>query len=73
MFGLGHWELIIIAFIVLLIFGVGKLPELGSGLGKAIKGFKSAVSEPEKIESGNKAEAEKKEETEKEEAEKKEA
>lgn len=67
MFGLGHWELIIIAFIVLLIFGVGKLPELGSGLGKAIKGFKSAVSDPEKIEDGKKEEAEKKEAEKKEE------
>jgi sec-independent protein translocase protein TatA len=56
MFGLGHWELIVILLIILLIFGVGKLPELGGGLGKAIKGFKSALSEPEKIEAEKKAE-----------------
>jgi sec-independent protein translocase protein TatA len=48
---LGLPELIIIAVIALLIFGPKKLPELGSGLGKAIKDFKNAVSEkPETVE-----------------------
>ena len=37
-------HLLIILFIVLLIFGPGKLPELGAGLGKSIKEFKKAVS-----------------------------
>jgi sec-independent protein translocase protein TatA len=45
MFGLGHWELLIILFIILLIFGVGKLPEIGGGLGKAIRGFKKGISD----------------------------
>jgi sec-independent protein translocase protein TatA len=47
MFGLGFPELIIIMVIVVLIFGAGKLPEIGGAIGKSIKGFKKAVSEPE--------------------------
>ncbi len=49
MFGLGMPELIIIMVIVLLIFGAGKLPEVGSSIGKAIKGFKKSVKEPDAI------------------------
>ncbi|MBI5236414.1 MAG: twin-arginine translocase TatA/TatE family subunit [Deltaproteobacteria bacterium] len=45
MFGIGTSELIIILVIVLIIFGVGKLPEIGSGMGKAIKNFKKATSD----------------------------
>ncbi|HOX15909.1 MAG TPA: twin-arginine translocase TatA/TatE family subunit [Smithellaceae bacterium] len=41
-------HLIIILVIVLIIFGPGKLPELGGSIGKAIKGFKRAMNEPEK-------------------------
>ena len=44
---LGLPELIIIGIIALLIFGPKKLPELGAGLGKAIRDFKGAVSEPD--------------------------
>ena len=40
--GLGTGELIIILLIILVIFGAGKLPEIGSGLGKAIQNFKKA-------------------------------
>lgn len=47
MFGLGAPELIIILVIVVLIFGAGKLPEIGGAVGKAIKGFKKSVHEPE--------------------------
>ena len=43
MFGLGQWELIVILIIVLMIFGAGKLPEIGGGLGKAIGSFKKGI------------------------------
>jgi sec-independent protein translocase protein TatA len=59
MFGLGHWELIIILLIVLMIFGAGKLPEIGGGLGKAIGSFKKGVKGSD---SDGKVEAEKVEE-----------
>jgi len=49
MLGLGPVELIIIFVIVLVIFGVGKLPQIGEGLGKAIKGYKKAVDEDDVI------------------------
>lgn len=49
MFGLGLPEIIIILVIVLIVFGVGKLPEIGSGLGKAIRGFKKGMSESSEI------------------------
>ena len=39
----------LILVIVLIVFGAGKLPQLGEGLGKAIKGFKKSVHEPELI------------------------
>ena len=42
MFGLGWTELIIILVIIMIIFGVGKLPEVGAGLGKGIREFKKA-------------------------------
>jgi sec-independent protein translocase protein TatA len=42
MFGLGPWELGIILVIVIIIFGVGKLPEIGSGLGEGIRNFKKS-------------------------------
>jgi sec-independent protein translocase protein TatA len=58
MFGsLGFTELILILMIVLIIFGAGKLPQLGEGLGKAIKGFKKSVHEADAIETDAQAAA----------------
>jgi len=45
MFGIGTTELIIIMFIILLIFGAKKLPELAQGLGKGIREFKKASND----------------------------
>lgn len=75
MFGnLGMWEVLIILFIVLLLFGARRLPEIGSSLGKGIREFKSSVKEIEgevkeiqrgvESEQGEAAEAEKEKETE---------
>jgi len=44
MFGLGIQELLIILVIALIIFGPGKLPQVGSGLGNAIRDFKKGLS-----------------------------
>jgi sec-independent protein translocase protein TatA len=50
MFGSFGWmELLLILIIVLIIFGAGKIPQLGEGLGKAIKGFKKSVHEADAI------------------------
>ncbi len=57
MFGIGIPELLIILVIVLVIFGANRLPEIGSGLGRAIKNFKKATSEPEEIDVTPKAES----------------
>ena len=52
MFGIGMPELIIILIIILIIFGAGKLPEIGSGIGKGIRNFKKATKEsPDKLDS----------------------
>jgi len=48
MFGIGIPELIIILVIILIIFGAGKLPEIGGGLGKAISNFRRATKDSEK-------------------------
>jgi sec-independent protein translocase protein TatA len=49
MFGLGIGELLIILVIVLVIFGAGKLPDIGEGLGRGIRNFRKAVKTPDEI------------------------
>ena len=48
-FGMGFGELILILIIVVVVFGATKLPQLGDGLGKAIKNFKRAVNSQNEI------------------------
>jgi sec-independent protein translocase protein TatA len=43
--GIGIWQLVIVAVIVVLLFGTKKLRNLGGDLGSAVKGFKSAIGE----------------------------
>jgi len=49
MFGLGPMELGIILVIVVVLFGAKRLPEIGSGFGKAIKNFKAGISGDDQI------------------------
>lgn len=49
MFGFGMPELIIVLVIMLVIFGPGKLPQLGASLGGAIRSFKKAAEEEPKV------------------------
>jgi|YNPNPStandDraft_1061719.scaffolds.fasta_scaffold49044_4 sec-independent protein translocase protein TatA len=43
---IGQWELVLILFAILLLFGARRLPELAQGLGKGIREFRRAVKEP---------------------------
>lgn len=52
MFGIGLQELLVILVIALVIFGPSKLPQIGSGLGKAIRDFKKGVTGDEADEGG---------------------
>jgi len=47
-FNIGPWELIIILFIVLLIFGAGKIPQLGKSLGEGIRNFQASLKGEQK-------------------------
>jgi sec-independent protein translocase protein TatA len=58
MFGLGFGELLLILVIVLLIFGAGKLPQIGDALGRSIKNFKRAASGTNEIDVSKKKEIE---------------
>jgi len=47
MFGLGTQELLIIMVLVMVVFGAGKLPQVGTALGKGIRNFKQGVNDPD--------------------------
>lgn len=47
MFGLGSQEIIVILLLAVVLFGAGKLPQIGEGMGKAIKNFKKAAKDAE--------------------------
>lgn len=66
MFSLGPWELIVILAIVVLLFGVKRIPELGSSLGEGIKNFKKSYREANAIDITPKEENKEKEEVAKE-------
>jgi sec-independent protein translocase protein TatA len=53
--GLGGWEWLIILVIVVLIFGVGKVADVGPALGKAISGFRKAVKEEDEAQTPKEA------------------
>jgi sec-independent protein translocase protein TatA len=55
-FGLGMGELLVILVIVLLIFGAGKLPQIGDAFGRAIKNFRSSATQDNQIEVNKKKE-----------------
>ena len=50
MFGLGVQEILLILVVGLVVFGAKRMPEIGSGLGRAIRNFRQASSEPDEIE-----------------------
>lgn len=50
MFGFGMPELLVIMVIVVVMFGAGKLPEIGSAMGKSIRNFKNATEGRDEIE-----------------------
>jgi len=56
---LGPFELIIVLVIVVIIFGVGRLPEIGGAVGKAIREFRDATSTPDEEEKKGEAKEEK--------------
>ncbi len=49
MFGLGTQELLIILVIAMMLFGAGKLPQVGASLGKGIRNFKKGMSDGEEL------------------------
>ncbi len=49
MFGLGIGELVVILVIVLIVFGAGRLPEIGEGLGRSVRNFRKAMRAPDEI------------------------
>ena len=65
MFGLGFGELMVILLIVVVVFGAGKIGDIGGDLGRAIRNFRKAMNEPDAIDVTPKSGEAKKEEAEK--------
>jgi sec-independent protein translocase protein TatA len=57
MFGLGTQELMVVLIIVVILFGASKLPQIGSGMGQAIRNFKKSVAEADAEEKQQKKDA----------------
>ena len=47
LFGLGFWEILVIALLVLILFGANKIPELMRGLGRGVQEFKKGINSVE--------------------------
>lgn len=71
MFGFGLGEMVIVLLIVVVLFGVGRIGDLGGDLGRAIRNFRKALNEPDAIDVTPRKDDAKKEEATKEEAERK--
>jgi len=65
MFGLGTTELLVLAAVVVLLFGASKLPQLGAGLGQGIRNFKKSMKDQDTIDVTPKDDEDKKEDSEK--------
>ncbi len=49
MFGIGTQEILVLLVVALVVFGANKLPEIGNGLGRAIRNFKRSSTEPDEV------------------------
>lgn len=49
MFTVGPYQILLVLLVIVILFGAKKLPEIGGGLGKAIRNFKKATTEPDEI------------------------
>ena len=47
MFGMGHWEILVVLLVVLLLFGANRIPEMAQGLGRGIREFRKSLHEVE--------------------------
>lgn len=59
MFGLGPLELVVILVIFVIIFGIGRLPEIGTGIGEGIRNFQKAYKDTKSIDAEDQSESQK--------------
>jgi len=45
MFGMGHWEILVVLLVVLLLFGANRIPEMAQGMGRGIREFRKSLHE----------------------------